>query len=220
MTNLAGGSAQIFGSSTHGGFVSGKRCVTLLFAFNFDVLHKHLLNRTARSKHLLKYHSSPQPAAVRTLKTTIQPLNSAVPWKILYSLANQVLPFPMFRSTTNSSRYPSPAPNIRPWTSALVPLSPFLASLTGVLHLFENPVALSPVFVTLTGHVRHKSFACHSYKKHPRVYTPAPRNFSLPDSDFPATDRKSRTASHGSRVSVHQSPDANPASPVTSLEPQ
>ena len=142
------------------------------------------------------------PGAVRTLKTTFQPLNSAIPWKTLYSLANQVLPFPMFRSTTTSSLYPSPPPNIRPSTFSLVPLSPFLATLTGGLQLFENPVTLSPVFVTLTGPVRHKSFACHSYKKHPRVYTPAPRNFSLPHSDFPATDRKSRTTSHGSRVSV------------------
>jgi hypothetical protein len=47
------------------------------------------------------------------------------------------------------------------------PLTPFPATLTCHLQLSENKTTLSPAVATLTSRVKHKSFACHSYKKHP-----------------------------------------------------
>jgi hypothetical protein len=49
---------------------------------------------------------------------------------------------------------------------ATVPVTPFSATLTGHSQLTENPGTLSPAFATLTRRVKHKSFVCHSYKKH------------------------------------------------------
>src|SRR4029077_7822549 len=46
-------------------------------------------------------------------------------------------------------------------------LSSFPATLTTSSQLHDNTTTLSPVFATLTGHVTHKSFACHSCRKHP-----------------------------------------------------
>jgi len=46
-------------------------------------------------------------------------------------------------------------------------LSPFPAILTSHLQLAENKTTLSPAVATLTSRVKHKSFACHSCKKHP-----------------------------------------------------
>src|SRR5690242_14947469 len=46
------------------------------------------------------------------------------------------------------------------------PASPFPATLSGKSQLIENPAALSPVPATLTRHVSHNPFVCHSYKKH------------------------------------------------------
>jgi len=43
----------------------------------------------------------------------------------------------------------------------------FRATLASYRHLAENKTTLSPVVATLTDRVKHKSFACHSYKKHP-----------------------------------------------------
>jgi hypothetical protein len=45
-------------------------------------------------------------------------------------------------------------------------VSPFLATLAASPQLTENPDTLSPVLATLTNRVKHKPFACHSYKKH------------------------------------------------------
>jgi len=47
------------------------------------------------------------------------------------------------------------------------PLTPFPATLTSHLQLAENKTTLSLAVATLTSRVKHKSFACHSYKKHP-----------------------------------------------------
>ena len=52
---------------------------------------------------------------------------------------------------------------------ATAPLTPFPATLRGKSQLIENPAALSPVVATLTRHVHHNPFVCHSYKKHPGV---------------------------------------------------
>jgi hypothetical protein len=47
------------------------------------------------------------------------------------------------------------------------PLTPFPATLTSHLQLAVNTTTLSPALATLADRVKHKSFVCHSYKKHP-----------------------------------------------------
>jgi hypothetical protein len=47
------------------------------------------------------------------------------------------------------------------------PVSPSFATLADGPQLAENSTTLSPVPATLTDTVKHKSFACHSYRKHP-----------------------------------------------------
>ena len=147
-----------------------------------------------------------RPLAVRPLKTTIQPSFSTIPCKILYLLANPVLPFPMFssQSTSPTSRSPLLHPstsnlchpersegsafrlsrirtltgytftppdfypfNFKLSTANSPSLSPFPATLTDNSQLTENSTTLSPVPATLTSLVKHKSFICHSYRKHP-----------------------------------------------------
>src|SRR5690242_13190333 len=49
---------------------------------------------------------------------------------------------------------------------AAAPLTPFPATLSAISQLIENPAALSPVLATLTRHVRHNPFVCHSYRKY------------------------------------------------------
>ena len=51
--------------------------------------------------------------------------------------------------------------------------SPLFATLTDTLQLHENKTTLSPVFATLTRHVKPNSFVCHSYKKHRGVGYPS-----------------------------------------------
>ena len=46
-------------------------------------------------------------------------------------------------------------------------VSPFPATLTTSSQLDDNTTTLSPAFATLTTYIRHKSFACHSCRKHP-----------------------------------------------------
>jgi hypothetical protein len=48
-------------------------------------------------------------------------------------------------------------------------LTPFLATLTDSPQLAENSPTLSPFPATLTQHVNHNPFVCHSYRKHPGV---------------------------------------------------
>jgi len=50
---------------------------------------------------------------------------------------------------------------------ATAPLTPFPATLSAESQLIENPATLSPVVATLTRHLHHNPFVCHSYKKHP-----------------------------------------------------
>ena len=165
-----------------------------------------LSHRRARAPPQKPLYRSPSNA-VRTLKTTVQPLNSTIPWKTLYFVANQVLPLPMLRPATNSSLYPSPTPGIWPRIFSLVPLSPFTATLTGAPQLFENPATLSPVFATLTGHVMHKSFACRSYTKHPGVHTLMPNDFPIPTSICRPLSESHLPpdAHHGTRSTSHES---------------
>ena len=51
-------------------------------------------------------------------------------------------------------------------------LSPLFVTLRDHLQLIENPVTLSLFPATLTRHVNHNPFVCHSYKKHPGVDEP------------------------------------------------
>jgi hypothetical protein len=70
------------------------------------------------------------------------------------------------RCTAGSLTILLPALSIGCQLSAVsYPLSPFPATLTNPLQLTENSTTLSPVFATLTSHVKPKSFICHSYKK-------------------------------------------------------
>src|SRR5579859_7270292 len=48
----------------------------------------------------------------------------------------------------------------------VLPLSPLLATPTDPTQPIENKTTLSLAFATLTAPVTHKSFVCHSYKKH------------------------------------------------------
>jgi len=63
-------------------------------------------------------------------------------------------------------------------------VTPFPATLTSHLQLAENAAALSPAFATLTSRVKHKSFVCHSYKKHPGWGYPANRDSPLRSRTF------------------------------------
>src|SRR5580692_5400373 len=112
-----------------------------------------------------------------------------------------MLPFPMFRSqspiylaqlrTIPLSTSAISAPSVLRRTGSLthtVPqappaqkcthLSPLAATLTDQSQLIEESITLSLAFATLTGRVKHKSFVCHSYKKHPGVGIPS--RHSLP----------------------------------------
>src|SRR5579859_61168 len=109
--------------------------------------------------------------AFRPPKTAVQPPNSTIPCNLLYLLANPLLPFPMLRPQINPPRsfQRFSASDLATSHSSLAtaPLTPFPATLSGKSQLIENPAALSPVVATLTRHVRHNLFVCHSYKKHP-----------------------------------------------------
>ena len=48
---------------------------------------------------------------------------------------------------------------------SMPPLSPLFATLTAHSQATENKATLSPFPATLTSHVKHKSFVCHSYEK-------------------------------------------------------
>jgi hypothetical protein len=76
----------------------------------------------------------------------------------------------------------------------LTPVRPFFATLTTHLQPTENKTALSPFPATLASRVKHKSFVCHSYKKHQGVVRHAPlfaRHLSL---GSPATRRNARNS--------------------------
>ena len=68
--------------------------------------------------------------------------------------------------------------------------TPFLATLTNHSQPIENAITLSPVFASLTDTVKHKSFACRSYKKHRGWGTLLDPNSSLPLT-LPLTTRHS-----------------------------
>ena len=60
---------------------------------------------------------------------------------------------------------------------APAPLTPFPAALSGESQLIENPAALSPALATLTRHLHHNPFVCHSYKKHRGSHPSSQRSF-------------------------------------------
>lgn len=110
------------------------------------------------------------------LRMSVQPPISTIACKILYSLANPMLLFPMLATLRPEASASSPEPR----SPASLPratergrrdnfpsLSPFPATLTRPLQLAENPATLSPFAATLTSSVKHNSFVCHSCRKHP-----------------------------------------------------
>jgi len=151
---------------------------------------------------------SPNEHTIQPPKIAVQPPFSTIPCKILYFLANPVLPFLMFSSPSTPSANRSPAPHsthsnrCHPEHSegsaflfllaschsplATAPLSPFRATLTDHSQLTKNPAALSPFAATLTRRVEHKSIVCHSYRKHPGSH-PSSQNPAV----LPAPNRKS-----------------------------
>jgi hypothetical protein len=99
-----------------------------------------------------------------------------------------------------------------------VSLSPFPATLASSLQITEKSATLSPAFATLTSHVKHKFFVCHSYKKHPGVGCPSISANSLPSAlkstralpstnPFAAAHHPPHCFSffHQSPVTIHQS---------------
>ena len=75
-------------------------------------------------------------------------------------------------------------------------------------QIAENRASLSPAAATLTDSVMHKSFVCHSYKKHRgggRAWWDSQSRLSLPP--FP------RATDHGSRITDHGSPATPPLVP-------
>ncbi len=91
----------------------------------------------------------------------------------------------MFRSQINPPRsfrgFSASGLATRHSSLATAPLTPFLATLTGHPQLVENPATSSPFTATLTRHVHHNLFVCHSYKKHPGSHLSSQRSFR---SDF------------------------------------
>jgi hypothetical protein len=156
---------------------------------------------TGHALLLLTTHYSPSRRlnrpAVHPPNTTVQPLFSTVPCKLLNILANLMVKSFMFASQPNhiSSRprplHPLASNNCHPACPersrrersegsaflplvarrrsqpAFAPVTPFVATDTAASQLTENPATLSPVFATLTRRVKPNPFVCHSYKKHP-----------------------------------------------------
>src|SRR6185437_6057648 len=78
----------------------------------------------------------------------------------------------MFRSQINP---PRPFQRFSASDLATASLTPFLATFRKKSQLIQYPAALSRVVATLTRHLHHNPFVCHSYKKHPGGgYTLAP----------------------------------------------
>jgi hypothetical protein len=75
---------------------------------------------------------------------------------------------PSFNAFNSCSPLPFKIPAFKP-SNLQTPLSvsPFPATLTSHCQLAENKTTLSLAVATLTDRVKHKSFVCHSYRKHP-----------------------------------------------------
>ena len=76
-------------------------------------------------------------------------------------------------------------------------LSPFPATLTSPLQPLENTATLSPAFATLTRHVNHNPFVCHSYAKHPGGGN------ILQTKGSGASSEASRITIHGTWITIH-----------------
>jgi hypothetical protein len=63
--------------------------------------------------------------------------------------------------------YKKPGQGVPTSTFSPLPVSPFLATLASHRQLAENKTSLSRAIGTLIDRVKHKSFVCRSYKKHP-----------------------------------------------------
>jgi hypothetical protein len=120
------------------------------------------------------------------LPIPVQPPISTIPCKIVYSLANLMLLFPMFSSPaaspTNHSPLPRPFPPHRchpersegpasrvfpRCTHGVSAFSALDVSPFNVKLLIVNCHSRSPLPATLTSRVNLNPFVCHSYRKHP-----------------------------------------------------
>jgi len=109
-------------------------------------------------------------------------VTSLRPYLITSSAATQGRPQPLSRHSVahtfhhtrsvppSASNFDFPISNFVFSPASATPLS---ATLTDTPQLHENKATLSPAFATLTGRVKHKSFVCHSYKKHRGVGYPS-----------------------------------------------
>jgi len=86
--------------------------------------------------------------------------------RILYPRSASALTFSFSRRPPRFSLFPL---NFKLSTINRFPVTPFPAALTGASQIAENTAPLSPVFAALANRVKHKSFVCRSYKKHPGV---------------------------------------------------
>jgi hypothetical protein len=105
------------------------------------------------SKSSFPLHSRPQTPDSPSLPTLSAP--SSPQFQPPLSLCRPV--------SGHGSRNTDHGPRLRHETTSATPLS---ATLTDNPQLHENKATLSPAFATLTRRVKHKSFICHSYKKH------------------------------------------------------
>ena len=81
-------------------------------------------------------------------------------------------------------------------------LSPLFVTLRDHPQLTENPATLSPFPATLTTHVNHNPFVCHSCKKHPGVGShPSSQSLRVAAALFP-----NPLVTRLSPVTDHQSP--------------
>jgi hypothetical protein len=88
----------------------------------------------------------------------------------------------------------------------VTPVSPFFATLTRHLQPAENKATLSALSITLTSHVKPKSFVCRSYKKHRGVGESVPCFTRGPLRVTSATHRNTRNSNPFMRL-LHDSLD-------------
>jgi hypothetical protein len=124
---------------------------------------------------LLFYKSrSPLTHSESTLLQLLIPLHFNSPRINTYKKPGEgdLLPTPKFCNSLLPAPHHTDAKQHPPvsftsFTSFASPsVTPFPATLTSHLQLAENTTILSPAFATLARRAKHKSFVCHSYRKH------------------------------------------------------
>jgi hypothetical protein len=102
--------------------------------------------------------------------------HSTPPATPIPSIASAHFPSPRGRGwSVRPNLQTFPPPNLQTSSALSFPLSPHssLATHRCFSQLAENTATLSPLFAALTRSATSKSFACHSYTKHPGVWVGA-----------------------------------------------